>query len=119
MVFPTVEHAYQAAKTLDMKQRKEIALIPTPAKAKRAGRKVDLRPDWDTVKIDIMRDLVWQKFRFHPDLQDALLDTGNLVLEDGNHWNDGFWGICPPNSGNGENHLGQILMEVRSNLRKE
>jgi hypothetical protein len=113
--YPTVEHAYQAAKTVDPAERRTIADLPTPGQAKRAGKQVTMRADWDEVKIDLMRDLVRQKFR-HPELAGQLLATGEARLIEGNRWGDRFWGQSPV--GNGENHLGRILMEVRRELRE-
>ncbi len=107
--YPSVEHAYVAAKTLDAAKRKAIATVPTPGAVKRLGRSLVLREDWDTIKLDVMRDLVGQKFE-HPDLRALLLATGDEELIEGNTWGDVFWGVC---RGKGENHLGKILMAVR------
>lgn len=112
--FPTVEHAYVAAKTLDPDVREQIKAVRTPGQVKRFGRKIDLRPDWEDVKVDIMRTLVVEKFK-DPDLAAKLLATGDVPLVEHNHWGDTFWGMC---RGRGENVLGSILMEVRENLRK-
>jgi ribA/ribD-fused uncharacterized protein len=62
--YPTVEHAFQAAKTFEPEQRQLIRDAPTPATAKRLGRsrQVDLRADWEQVKFDIMYGLLKQKF---------------------------------------------------------
>ena len=113
--FPSVENAFQAMKTLDLEARKAF-MDPamTPNKAKGAGRKVTLRPDWESVKLDIMDHLVNKKFHDHPELAKLLLATGNQELVEGNNWNDTFWGVC---QGRGENHLGLILMRVRNKLR--
>src|SRR5947208_6749913 len=61
ITYPTVEHAYQSAKTLDMTDRKRIAALPTPAEAKQAGRALSLRSDWDTAKFVVMEDCVRYK----------------------------------------------------------
>lgn len=111
IIYPSVEHAYQAAKTLDLSQRDQIWSM-TAAKAKRFGRKVTLRPDWDEVKIDIMKELLVDKFQ-HPHLRDWLRATGTEELTEGNWWGDTFWGVC---QGKGENMLGKLLMEVRQEL---
>ena len=111
----TVEHAFQAAKTLDLGQREVVRKAPTPAAAKKAGRSVTLRPDWESVKVQVMEHLVRQKFNDH-DLRKALLATGNEVLVEGNYWNDTFWGVC---RGKGQNHLGRILMKVRDRIREK
>jgi predicted NAD-dependent protein-ADP-ribosyltransferase YbiA (DUF1768 family) len=56
--YPTVEHAYQAAKTNDLDEKLAVAKSLTPGRAKWAGRKVKMREDW--VKYSIMEDLVRQ-----------------------------------------------------------
>ena len=118
VTYPTVEHAFQAAKTLYPAEREKVRACKSPSDAKRTGRTVTLRNDWEDVKVGVMYDLVWQKFQ-RPDLKNLLLDTGDQVIEEGNNWNDRFWGVCPPGSGQGENNLGHILMIIRHHLRLE
>lgn len=117
ILWPTSEHAYQGAKTLDAQSRINIANLGSPGQAKRAGKTLTLRPDWESIKYDIMYDIVRTKFIQNYDLARALLDTGDVLLEEGNTWNDRIWGVCPPGSGNGNNWLGKILMAVRAELR--
>lgn len=116
--YPSVEHAYQAAKTLDLPTRVRFQTLRTAGLAKRAGRSLLLRPDWEEVKVGIMRDLLTQKFRWRP-LMDQLLATKGYYLREGNTWNDRYWG-CVWNPGTerweGENHLGLLLMELRDKL---
>ena len=112
MEFPTVEHAYVAAKTLDLEKRAEIQKVSTAGQVKRLGRSIELRPDWDDVKLEVMEDLVRQKFQ-HPELAELLIATGDQELVEGNTWGDTFWGVC---FDVGENHLGLILMKVRDEL---
>lgn len=118
VVYPTVEHAFQAAKTLDQLERQEIAAAPTPGKAKRMGRKVQLREDWELVKTDVMRECLKSKFS-HPVLKMQLLATKDATLIEGTTWHDRCWGICtcPECKGAGENRLGKLLMELREELR--
>lgn len=116
ITYPSVEHAYQASKTLDQKERRQIANLPTPGKAKRAGQKLEIRPDWEEVKISVMESLVRQKFTRHPLLKRLLLATGNQEIQEGNTWNDTFWGVSL-STGEGRNELGKILMRVRRELR--
>ena len=78
------------------------------------GRKVTLRPDWEEIKLEAMREVVHVKF-LAPDLRRYLLNTGDATLIEGNYWNDTFWGMC---RGIGENHLGRILMAEREAIRK-
>lgn len=111
--YPTVEHAYQSAKTLDTNERRRIAALPTPAEAKRAGRQLALRPDWEQVKFEFMEQCVRYKFTHHPDLRRKLLATGAAYLEEGNTWGDTVWGVY---NGQGENRLGKLLMKVRTEL---
>ncbi|MEJ2069329.1 MAG: NADAR family protein [Syntrophobacterales bacterium] len=120
--YPTVEHAYQAAKTLEPGNREKIRQASTPGLAKKLGRKLEKRPDWPDLKVDIMRDLVRQKFEEQSDLKKRLLATGEIELVEGNTWHDNFWGECRcarcaalP----GQNWLGRILMEVRSQLKED
>jgi N-glycosidase YbiA len=112
ITYPTVEHAYQAAKTLDYNHRKRIALLDTPGQAKREGKLVVVRADWDEVKIMAMTFLVTQKFRI-PELRKMLVDTGDEYIQEGNTWGDVFWGVC---RGKGHNHLGHIIMDIRSKI---
>lgn len=112
-LYRTVEHAYQAAKTLNDEERANIQQMWTPGQAKKAGQKVTLRDDWESVKVDVMADLIRQKFNAEP-LRSKLLATGDAKLVEGNWWNDTFWGVC---KGKGENKLGKILMMVRQELQ--
>lgn len=110
--FPTVEHAYQAMKTLDQQARYAIKLQKTPGEAKRMGRVVKVRKDWAEVKDKVMLDLLRQKFG-QKDLMAKLLATGQEELVEGNSRGDVYWGVC---KGVGENKLGKFLMQVRSEL---
>jgi len=111
--YPTVEHAFQAAKTVDNAAKQKIARTQSALRAKSLGRQVRLRKDWEAIKVAVMRKCVALKFESHPDLAEMLLDTGNAKLVEGNSWNDTYWGVC---GGRGKNHLGKILMGVRSQL---
>ncbi len=117
-VYPTVEHAFQAAKTSIREQREAIRLAASPVSAKRLGRRVTLRGDWETVKFDIMLGFLRQKFT-QPDLRQKLLETGDLELIEGNRWGDRIWGrVMIKGQWVGKNHLGQLLMQVRSEVRE-
>lgn len=113
--FKSVEHAYQAAKSKDKEDHKKLAEMDKPGDAKRYGNNVKLRDDWDKVKIDIMADLISQKFIDHKDLRDKLLSTGNEELVEGNTWGNKFWGVC---AGEGHNTLGKLLMALRDFIRQ-
>lgn len=108
--YPTVEYAFQATKTFNSVEREFILKQKTPGKAKKAGRKVKIRPDWEEIKTSIMFYLVRQKFKNDVKLKNKLIATKDEELVEGNNWGDTFWGIC---RGVGENHLGKILMKVR------
>lgn len=112
IVYPSSEHAYQAAKTLDVETRHKIAAAETPGIAKRMGKLVPCRPNWDSIKLQIMEDILRIKFS-NSQLRQKLIDTGDKILEEGNSWGDSFWGIC---RGVGQNHLGKLLMKIRSDL---
>lgn len=112
-VYTSVEHAYQAAKTFDIEERTVLRTTGPANIVKKLGKRVTMRPDWDTVKVCVMANLVWQKFTNNTDLQAKLLSTGNKELVEGNWWHDTFWGVC---NGVGENNLGKILMAVRNKL---
>lgn len=109
----SVEHAYQSAKTLDKDSRLVISNILNPGGAKKAGRLLVLRPDWDDIKLDVMYGLLQYKFKNYQ-LADMLLRTWDSRLEEGNHHGDGFWGTV---DGVGENNLGRLLMIIRSELQ--
>jgi N-glycosidase YbiA len=112
-IYPSVEHAYQAAKTLDLKDRKWIRESETPGIAKKRGRHVTIRSDWDSVKLSIMETLLREKFMLNASLKEKLLATGDAHLIEGNKWKDTFWGIC---NGVGQNHLGKLLMKIRAEI---
>lgn len=110
------EGAYQAAKSLDPKTRNLFSQIRSPATVKREGKTVTLRSDWEDVKYELMLEIVLTKFVQNPDLARKLIATGDAHLEEGNNHGDNIWGVCPPNSGLGQNLLGKVLMEVRTQL---
>lgn len=112
VTYPSVEYAYVAAKTTDDSLRREVLACKTSGEAKRLGRKIKLRSDWDDVRLPIMRDLIRQKFA-HPELSSRLISTGDAHIIEGNTWGDTFWGVC---NGVGENNLGKIIMQVRGDL---
>lgn len=116
LLFPTVEHAYQAAKAADPAVRRQFLACVTPGEAKRLGRRVAARPDWDSVRVRVMDHLLRQKFAPGTELAWRLQLTGDAVLAEGNNWGDTFWGQV---NGVGQNQLGRLLMAWRAVLRKE
>lgn len=116
LVYPTSEHAFQAAKSLSKIERRAIQAATSPGAAKIAGHKVKLRSDWEDIKIGVMCDVITAKFQQNTVLRFALLDTGDAHLEEGNWHGDHFWGTV---DGHGENWLGKLLMELRQVLRNQ
>jgi hypothetical protein len=108
VIFPTVEHGYQAAKTLHRPSREVVRRAATPGQAKRLGRALILRPDWEAVKLAVMEGLLRQKFA-DPKLRARLVVIEGEIVEQ-NTWGDTWWGVC---RGRGENHLGRLLMRIR------
>jgi ribA/ribD-fused uncharacterized protein len=113
--YATVEHAYQASKTFDHAHRRRIREATRPADARRIGRTISLRADWQTARLSVMADLLRQKFAADTPLAALLVATGDYELVEGNTWGDHFWGVC---RGRGENHLGRLLMARRDELRR-
>ena len=112
MLFPTVEHAYQAAKCV---RKADMVQFRTgqPGAAKRLGRTVEMRPDWMAVRVQVMEYLLRQKFTAGTELADKLVATGDQMLQEGNTWGDTFWGVSLA-TGQGQNTLGKLLMQIRS-----
>lgn len=114
--YATVEAAYQAAKFDKYSVKMYMAgLDARTSKMWAKRRPLEITPNFHKFKAAIMYRYVEQKFALNPDLAQQLLDTGDAYLEEGNWWNDKYWGVC---SGEGENKLGKILMLVRKKLRE-
>lgn len=109
VVYPSVENAYQAGKTLDEAMRKQFVGI-NAYEAKQLGKRVVMRPDWDQVKLLLMTELCRQKYNQEP-YRSKLIATGDQEIQEGNWWGDTYWGVC---RGVGHNHLGKIIMHLRS-----
>jgi ribA/ribD-fused uncharacterized protein len=132
IMYPSSEHAFQAAKTFSGSQRMRIAGQPDWREAKRMGRLLNLRPDWDRLRRAIMLQVVLAKFLQHRDLAAQLTATGDRVLIEGNWWGDTDWGAvkdnhpkwspdlpwwhCGDTAWAGHNWLGITLMTVRDVL---
>jgi ribA/ribD-fused uncharacterized protein len=118
--YPTMEHYFQAMKTLNKEQREKFK-YGTPNNAKFMGRKVKLRPDWDQIRDEVMMAGLRRKFSI-PFLRDKLLATGDEILIEGNGWHDNYWGQCNCLRCRhiaGRNKLGILLMQLRAELRGE
>lgn len=124
ITYPTSEHAFQAAKSLDPDIRKWIAAAPTPGQAKRRGRSIELRPDWEKIKDQVMFDIVREKFK-NEDMRARLLMTigeGYDGFCEDNYWHDNYWGDCNCErckNIEGKNMLGKILMDVANEVVEE
>ena len=115
--YPSVEHAYQAAKTILPNIRMVLQNPTLPAgDAKKIGSGLKLPAMWEETKIRVMTQLVSQKFLFNPELGAKLVATRGRDIIEGNYWGDTFWGVC---RGKGQNHLGEIIMEIRDVLLEQ
>jgi ribA/ribD-fused uncharacterized protein len=107
-------------KTLDIEIRKTFSNL-TASEAKKKGRKIALRPDWEDVKFDYMYLICKAKFTQNLDLKIQLFATrGKELIEGTTGWHDNIWGNCEcPKCKDiiGQNHLGKILMKIREELR--
>lgn len=125
-IFPSIEHAYVSAKSHDQRLLK-LCLNPTKTSGQikregsnakpygEKGARYVLVPHWHTRKIDVMEHLLRQKFNKEP-FKTKLLDTGNRYIQEGNRWNDTFWGFCLKTN-KGSNHLGKLIMKIRKELQ--
>lgn len=111
--FTSAEHAYQSAKCFYTKDFELIKNAPLPKAAKRLAKTVKVRPGWDSLKLDVMSMVCFDKFNRNLELKKKLLGTSNTKLEEANTWGDRFWGTC---EGIGKNYLGLILMDIRNRL---
>lgn len=112
----TVEHYFQAQKFAGTEYEEEIRLLDYPRQAKWSGNDRDkpLRPDWEEVKVAIMKEAVKAKFDQNPEIKEALLDSNKAYLLEDAPWDD-FWGSGK--NGMGKNMLGLILMDLRDQYR--
>lgn len=115
LIYLSSEAAFQAAKTTDENIKKEFTNL-SASESKKRGKTLILKPNWEYEKRRIMYEIVKAKFLQNEDLKIKLLDTNNCELEEGNYWNDTYWGVC---NGQGANVLGYILMRVRNELKEQ
>ena len=113
--YPTVEHFFQAMKTTDPAQRAKILATKTAGEAKKVGRTVTLRKNWNQIREEVMETGLRAKFQQNPELKKKLINTGDAELIEGNTWGDTFWGQV---DGKGSNKLGKLLMKIRDELMK-
>lgn len=114
--YPSSEHAYQAAKTLNLAERVPFqSSNVSSAAAKKMGRRLTMRTDWDQVKLQVMETILRSKFKQDSELAYKLVDTSPSELIEGNWWHDTYWGVC---NRVGQNHLGKLLMKLRTELHQ-
>ena len=106
-IFRSVETIFQMMKCDDDNEKKGFELL-NGFEAKKRGRRVKLRDDWNEIKLDVMRDILEVKFSI-PDLKNKIMRVNDEIVED-NNWGDRYWGRC---NGIGKNMLGKLLMEIR------
>jgi ribA/ribD-fused uncharacterized protein len=122
--YPTVEHYYVAMKIkgpinykgvqlTEGDAREYVSRLPTPAAAKQFGRSIEIREEWESIKLIAMEWGLRVKFAPSTPLADMLIQTGDEELVEGNNWGDKFWGRV---NGDGENQLGRLLMKIRDEL---
>ena len=118
--YQTNEHFFQAMKSIDPVYRDQVKRCMTPGQAKRMGRAVALRPDWNEISREVMLSGLRFKFKPGSELAAQLLATGDALLVEGNNWHDNYWGDCECGNGRcrlvAQNHLGELLMYVREEL---
>lgn len=115
--YPTMEHYFQAHKSRSRSFRAEVARAESPGEAKRLGRGVVLRPDWESIKIDVMRMGLAKKFAPDSSLAGRLIRTQYHELVEGNSWGDDYWGmVWDGQKWKGRNWLGWLLMAQRGFL---
>ena len=121
VLYPTLEHAYQAAKTLDGEWREKILDAETPGKAKRLGGKAPLRPGWEQMKVGVMNELLHQKYAPGTEFREMLDATGDEEIVEWNWWHDNIWGKCTCSKcgKKGHNILGRLLMDIRDGVQQD
>ena len=118
--FESVEHAYVASKSNEYFFWKLISQLPAnkAGLAKKRGRSIKLREDWNEIKLELMEELLKKKFEIKK-FKEKLLSTGDEHLVEGNYWHDNYWGNCfckKCKNIEGQNMLGKLLMKIRRNL---
>jgi ribA/ribD-fused uncharacterized protein len=119
-IFPTAEHAYQAGKARKPEVRAWLMAAPTPALLAMAAHGLyywDISPGWSTKKFDRMKEILRAKYSQHEDLKELLLATGDARLVESATVDSAVNRLWGEVNGVGQNKLGQLLMEVRAELR--
>lgn len=109
----SAESAFQAQRCVSIDERIKISNMHS-REARKASKRIEARADWDNnMMLSVMQDILLNKFEQNPELLKLLLKTKNQKLEYGNNIGDTFWGVC---KGQGNNHLGELLMQTRDLL---
>lgn len=116
MTYNSVEHAYMSAKSDDIEWKKFCQSTYSLGQVKKASRSLRVKDNWNDIKLQVMKECIDQKFSQEP-LKSMLINTGDIHIQEGNMWNDKFWGVCLK-TGKGENFLGKIIMQKRNKLIK-
>jgi N-glycosidase YbiA len=111
-----VEAPYQSQKTYNLAEKKLIWEATKPMQARDLGQTVTMISDWDQIKRTVMKECCLAKFLQHADLRKQLMETGTEELIEDSPV-DSWWGCGK--DGTGQNVLGQVLMEIREELRGE
>jgi ribA/ribD-fused uncharacterized protein len=130
-IWPSSEHAYMVAKCKIISDEPNYLggdgtyynhthhsdiVDMTCSQVKKWGQKVELRDEWEQIKIGVMFQINLDKYIRNLDIREKLLDTGDRFLIEANNWNDPFWGYDVKKK-QGENNLGKILMKIRDILK--
>lgn len=115
LVFCNAEAAFQAQKAIDEKDQYKFINL-NASQARKLGKTVQLRKDWEEIKDNVMYEIVKRKFTINKELQQKLLETKEEELVEGNWWHDTYWGV-DSKTGTGQNKLGKILMKVREEVK--
>ena len=118
-IYPSVEHAYMSEKSNDNNWKKLCSQKNISGKQiKTYSKTIELREDWEDVKLLVMEYCLIKKFNQEP-FKTKLIETGNQNIQEGNRWSDQFWGVdLKSNPNKGENHLGRLIMKIRDKLQK-
>lgn len=120
ITYKSSENAYQANKTNSIEEKIKISKM-TPGESKKYGKLIKLNQEqWDASKLKVMEIVLRLKFS-NEKFRKRLLDTGDMILVEGNWWHDNFWGSCTCDKcGNvGQNNLGKLLMKIREEIKNE
>ena len=119
ILYKSSEAAFQAQKCSSEEEKQKFSAYD-PDQAKHHGKRVKPFDSaaWNEKRMKVMYNVVYAKFTQHPDLAQKLIDTGDAILEEGNSWNDLYWGV-DAKTRQGSNHLGRILMRIRKELKEQ